>query len=386
MRSETRAVNVVTTTLAGGGAEKQLLLSVKGLSLRGVQCQVFVLRALQSSNPRYSELLRACESAGAIFHVPRRSSAAASVGVIVALLRRVWFGPPAHLWLWGFRAQLLHALMPLLWVQPTAVALRSANPRPTRAELVITWLGRWRVDRYISNSRRALDQLNASVPGIGRRGLVVFNAVEPALLEAEQRRGTVVAPTPMDVAMLGNVRFQIKGYDTALDVAELIRARQLPVRIRIAGAQYEGERDLAHEIQVRGLDSIVTFCGPVTSPKEFLQKADAYLLLSRFEGLPNALMEAMSLGLPCISTDVGDVAQWRTSDCLRVVRIGDSKAVAGQLEEWLADWTDAVEIGQRARDFARAHFRADEMVSAVERAFGWQQSIYDSHVIPAGIE
>ena len=52
-----------------------------------------------------------------------------------------------------------------------------------------------------------------------------------------------------------------------------------------------------------GLESRVSFKGYVRDMLPAYQEADGFVLTSNFEGQPNALMEAMAAGLPCISTD-----------------------------------------------------------------------------------
>jgi lipopolysaccharide/colanic/teichoic acid biosynthesis glycosyltransferase len=172
------------------------------------------------------------------------------------------------------------------------------------------------------------------------------------------------------------VRYLKKGYDVALKVAERVSALGLPVHIRIGGSQYTGETNLADEISRRGLSAVVSFEGTIEAPDAFLDSCDAFLLLSRFEGMPNALMEAMALGMPCISTDVGDVAEFRKhSDCVCVVPVLDVAAVADQLRDWLENWRGAEELGRRAHQFAAEQFAVSTMLDRVEAAFGWRDSL-----------
>lgn len=54
-----------------------------------------------------------------------------------------------------------------------------------------------------------------------------------------------------------------------------------------------------------GMVNRIFLCGPTNDVIKTLQEADIFVLTSTFEGMPNALIEAMSTGRPCISTDCG---------------------------------------------------------------------------------
>lgn len=56
-------------------------------------------------------------------------------------------------------------------------------------------------------------------------------------------------------------------------------------------------------VQKLGITQNVKFLGNVSEPQEYIKTCRAFLLSSNYEGMPNALMEAMAIGLPCISTD-----------------------------------------------------------------------------------
>jgi glycosyltransferase involved in cell wall biosynthesis len=66
------------------------------------------------------------------------------------------------------------------------------------------------------------------------------------------------------------------------------------------GSKKEELQDLIKE---KGLENKVILKGKIDDVENVIDKAKMFVLSSDYEGMPNALMEAMALGLPCISTD-----------------------------------------------------------------------------------
>ncbi len=72
---------------------------------------------------------------------------------------------------------------------------------------------------------------------------------------------------------------------------------------------------LAKELSI---ESQITFAGNVSKEQVqlYLEKSDLFVLASRTEGLPRAVIEAMAIGLPCIGTDVGGIPELLSKEVL----------------------------------------------------------------------
>lgn len=115
-----------------------------------------------------------------------------------------------------------------------------------------------------------------------------------------------------------------------------------------AGNDLEKYKNLVRQL---GVEKSVKFLGNVAQPLEYIKDCRAFLLSSNYEGMPNALMEAMSIGLPCISTDCfGGGAASLISNGVNgfLVDIDDEKAFSQKMELLINDSEICKSIGDAA--------------------------------------
>ncbi len=156
------------------------------------------------------------------------------------------------------------------------------------------------------------------------------------------------------VGALGRLTAQ-KGLDVLLDAVRALTGGGVPVEVVVGGEGRDGDR-----LRAAAAGLPVTFCGFVDDVRGFLAGLDVFCLSSRREALPLVLLEAMAEGLPCVATDVGDVAVAVGRDAV-VVPPGDAGALAAALAGLLADPGGRAELGRRARARATDAFDADLM-------------------------
>lgn len=363
---------LVTYSLNGGGAEKQLLLIARALAASGMDCGIYAL-SVPCGEVRYETLLASCREAGVAVHLPSRKFGI--VGIIADLTYAALKGrSETVLWTWGYRAEALRLAIPLLWLARGVFSIRSASESQLLRWRWLLRFGRPLTWRYVSNSHLGIRLAETVAPGIAQKARVVLNAMETSSLSAPIR--AVKRPDVLRVMMLGNVRYLVKGYDIALDVAHAIRVGGLPIQIHVGGAQLPGEPQLAEQIKREGLVRVMVWDGSVSAPGDFLRSGHVFMLLSRYEGMPNALFEAMAVGLPCIATAVGDLPRIaRESHCLRVIPVENAQAAFTELRRLWENWQEALEMGQRAHEFCRSRFSEEATVVSVRKALAMDHTI-----------
>jgi glycosyltransferase involved in cell wall biosynthesis len=92
-----------------------------------------------------------------------------------------------------------------------------------------------------------------------------------------------------------------KGYDLLIEALATVRVRFPDAELVIAGAGRE-EAELRRMCARLKLENAVKFAGRVERPYDYFAGATLFVLSSRYEGMPNALIEAAAAGLPLVAT------------------------------------------------------------------------------------
>jgi glycosyltransferase involved in cell wall biosynthesis len=152
-----------------------------------------------------------------------------------------------------------------------------------------------------------------------------------------------------------------KDYPTLLDAVPTVLAREPQARFVWVGTG-PLEKAISEAVQRKGLGRNVMLLGQRRDVPDLMVAADAFVLPSRFEGLPLVVLEAMAAGLPVVATRVCGTAgavQHRVTGLL--IEPAQSAAFASALIEVLTKPEWAAEMGARGRARAKQSFSADLM-------------------------
>lgn len=165
------------------------------------------------------------------------------------------------------------------------------------------------MDAIVSVSRRCVEVLEEIFPQYRDRMQCVENITSSALVK-QRARESAPAEYTADVPVIlsvGRLNAQ-KGFDLAIDAADLLRQRGLEFRWYIAG---EGplRKTLQARIDARNLQEHFVLLGARSNPYPYMANCSMLVQSSRFEGKSVVLDEAKMLGIPIVSTaypTVGD--------------------------------------------------------------------------------
>ncbi|HEX9821807.1 MAG TPA: glycosyltransferase [Methylomirabilota bacterium] len=304
------ATSLLITGLGRGGAETQLVALSRYLQSRGWTIEVVSLTTLFNPERFIAEL----ESRSIAVWCAGITGWGSALGGLWRLLRHLRARRPQVLCTFMFHANILGAVLGRLAGVPVVVSsIRNERFGPRwreRLEAVSERL----CDVTVVNSECVATSLRARgiVPVDGCR--VIPNAVDlarfaPAAAAAREatRRRLGVPPGAFLWLAVGSLGPK-KDHEALLRAAARLRARHPSLRLAIAGDGLL--RDPLRRLSgAMALQDVVHWLGLRTDVPDLLAASDAFVSSSRWEGSPNALLEALAAAVPVAATDVGGVRE-----------------------------------------------------------------------------
>lgn len=169
---------------------------------------------------------------------------------------------------------------------------------------------------------------------IYKRGEVIPNPV----VASEKTRAIRQNPPSFEerddrVVTVGRLSMHQKRQDVLLEAFKAVRETRPELRLVMYG-DGEDKRRIQALVDKMGLTDCATLAGRVSDVEATIAKARAFVLSSDYEGIPNALIEALSVGVPSVSTDCspgGAALLIKDGENGFLVPRGDAKALAEKL-------------------------------------------------------
>jgi glycosyltransferase involved in cell wall biosynthesis len=203
---------------------------------------------------------------------------------------------------------------------------------------------------------------------LGKKTIVIPNAVVvPPPVEPVAKQGN-------SLVAMGRLSHE-KGFDLLLQAFATLAERFPDWTLTIWG---EGDLRAALEAQrdALGLRDRVSLPGRTKSPDRELQRADLFVLSSRYEGFPNVLAEAMANGLPVVSFDCpsgpSDLIEAGVNGILAPP--GDVDALASALAKLMGDGNERARLGTNAKRVTKT-FSLDSVMAMWESVIDNRQHV-----------
>lgn len=245
------------------------------------------------------------------------------------------------------------------------------SPRHIVAQRLVNQL----VDRILANSKAVSQSVLVLEKYPVQNIEIIYNGIhsvkfplpDQTTLE-ELREKFSLSVQDVVIGSVGNIR-PVKGYDVMVEVAACI-CRQNANVVFIHAGDGEGRSELESRCKDAGIARQFRFLGHQHNIPEILSLMDVYLQPSRTEGFSNAVLEAMSTGLPVVATRVGgnpEIIDEGVNGFLV-----DSEDVAGMTTRLLALVKEPgvrTRMGNAGREKILEHFDISHMIKKYERYY-----------------
>lgn len=297
--------------------------------------------------------------------------AAVSLAALLRLRRLIRSEQPALLESWLYHADLMALAASLLTGVPIVWNLRCAHmalehySRQVRlVRRALAWASGYPA-AILANSE-AGRRYHAALGYHPRRWEVVPNGFDTDLFRpdaarrAAARQDLGVAPAQVLIGMVARVD-PMKDHDTFLEAAVLIAEARADAAFVLVGAGTEAL------VPPSRLGRRLHALGERDPVETILPALDVMVLASRGEGFPNVIGEAMACGVPCVASDVGDVASI-IADTGVVVPPGDPASLAAAVLTLIARGpVERERLGEAARQRIAVHYSLAAAVARFQR-------------------
>ncbi len=366
-------VNVLLCRVDGnfGGVERHILSVAEKLD-RSRFYPIVVTLANEGELARFAQ---AQDIDNDFISMPSRLSVYSAKNKLIEIARK-WDAGIVHTF--GIRSNTLAALAQNHLTIPWIIRLPNINQRDYKNQ----WLG-WLAHRYNNALIRKADALQVISPQLEsyvnswpqppKRVYRIPNGVDFSIYTpkgvGEQFRKE--CGIPLDSPLIGTVgRLDyVKGYDILLNAFRIVTRGYPNARLLIVGEGPERTR-LEEQAKSLSIANAVLFAGYRTDISKVLEACTIYVCSSRSEGVPNAMLEAMAMELPIVSTRVGGIESI-LSDTVQgnLVPCNDEKALDYAIMDLLSNPENARKLGQEARRRVEIEFSLDTMVKRVETMY-----------------
>lgn len=209
---------------------------------------------------------------------------------------------------------------------------------------IINRLNTWafnQADGYVFQTQMAQAFYDKAIQN---RSVVISNPIR-TMQRTEERWGNI----RKSFVAVGRLDLKQKRQDLMIEAFNLISSKYPDFNLEIYG---DGE-DEAKVKQIAASNKKIHLMGKTSNVVNAIQNAWATVLSSDFEGIPNALLESMSLGVPSISTDCspgGAAMLIRNKENGLLTPKNDAKALADAMEYMILHQQEAERMGEKGTE------------------------------------
>ncbi len=257
--------------------------------------------------------------------------------------------------------ELYHSGMVLLTARLAGVKCRFVHAHSSNQErgsmirrvyyTVMRWLIKWNATEFLACSSLSARFLFGEGVSSKKNYHLIVNSVDTARFLPNENGTDSIEKTRPEILQVGRFSDE-KNYLFSVQIAEVCKRRGNLFRFVFVGNNGgEYEETVRQMVEEKRLGDTISLLGIRRDVDRLMKRADAFLLPSKFEGMPLTLIEAQAAGLPCVVADTFS----------HEVDFNNGTVEWLRLESGAEIWADAL-----ARAISRGHADRQTVVRAIE--------------------
>lgn len=335
----------ITNSIGFGGAEKMLVFVANNLSRRGYTCTIINLDSVPEYVNEHRQTIDANIKVCTAEDVPNEQNKHI---FRIKYIKNVALEVNANVLIGFTNFPNLYATIVGKLLHIPSIMSERGDPARTIGKSLKARIMTFLINRADGGVFQTDGAMAFYSKGLQKRGQVIPNPIflkgEIPAVEYQDREKTVVS--------VGRLDNEQKRLDIMLQAFKLFHESHPEYFLKLygRGAQENEIRQWAVDL---GIFDYVKFMGLTTQPMQDIAKDGMFLITSDFEGISNSLLEAMAVGLPCVSTDHtpgGARLLIKDHENGLLVPIGDVEKLAIAMSEFADNPSLAEKCGNNARD------------------------------------
>ena len=340
-----KRVLFISPSLSKGGAETQMLKIAKFLTANDFEVMIISLKPINEFETDFSK-----------------------IGIRVEYLKS-WFGRPAHNWMqlkklirdFGPEHVVAFMFIAILFARMLKLSLDFKLISSIRTSVINRkWYLPYKLsigmdDALVFNSQASKDNFER-LKLAKKGGLVIHNAISVPDLSTISCRPRAV----FTWVCVAHFRWN-KDYVTLFEAIALLKPGAF--RLEIIGEL--NEETWPHRMILDlGIQNYVRILGFKQNTAEYLKAADAFVLSSHYEGMPNAILEAMAHGKPVVVTAIDCNKEFiEAAKCGMLSEPLNARSLADQMKKMMdMSPTGRYVLGQNGKKYIESHFSEQQIL------------------------
>ena len=218
-------------------------------------------------------------------------------------------------------------------------------------------------DKIVAISQKTKQSIEQVFPEQANKIQLIYNGYDFAAIRQLAQTPVAVQLAPNSLIAIGRIE-ALKGSDRLVKVMQQLHQRGQQYHLYFVGSG-ELEAPLQAEVERLGLADYIHFLGYQVNPYPYLQQAKALISLSLQEGFPGILVEALALGIPFVTTDVGGALELSQAGRFGQIIESDEEAIAA-IEAYMTDERQLNQVD--VRTFIE-QFTIEHQIAQIEELF-----------------